>query len=95
MYRFVKVNKARCLHCNDIVISHPDQAGQIVTCSCGTLRMSGGSTSLIRNGVQDKDFEELSELNFEGECPFVNEETQEPPPEQDQMIDALRKKYKR
>ena len=95
MFRFVKVNKARCLKCDDVLISPQDEAGKEVVCSCGSLKISGGATALVRNGSQGSDFEELSTLVFDGECPAVNEEVQDPPPEQEALLNDLKKRLKK
>lgn len=95
MFRFITVNKARCLKCNDVVVSNSDTAGTMESCSCGSLKISGGSTALVRNGIPGKDYEELSKMNFDGECPPVNEDTQDPPPEQGALIDEIKQKYRK
>lgn len=95
MFRFVKQNKAKCLRCQDILISSPEEAGKDVTCSCGCLTISGGATALVRNGKQGRDYEELSTLNFNGECPKINEDTDDPPPEQEVMLKKLNQHLKR
>jgi hypothetical protein len=53
----IKVNKAKCLLCNDNVVSKSTQKYDI--CSCGSLKIRGASFFLER--VCDKDkFKELS-----------------------------------
>lgn len=94
MFRFIKINKAKCLYCNDIVISPLDSPSKICLCICKKLKISGGSTSLIRSGIQNKDYQELSNINFEGECPSVNEDVQDPPPEQEKLIQHIKNRYR-
>jgi hypothetical protein len=78
MYRFIKVNKAKCLECSDILISPPDKADKLITCRCGNLTISGGSTHKYRKG---KNYQEMCVLNFENEAPStVKTDTPIPPP---------------
>jgi hypothetical protein len=44
----VKLNKAKCLECGDILISK--EIGKVETCSCGSLSIGGGSYYLERRG---------------------------------------------
>lgn len=76
MFRFIKVNKAKCLNCGDILISKPESAGKEVTCDCGGLTISGGATHAHRRG---KNYKDLCELDFSG-CPEVSTEIPMPPP---------------
>lgn len=48
-------NSARCNKCGDVLVSHFE--AQKVTCKCGELNISGGSSSLIREG----DYTELTQ----------------------------------
>jgi hypothetical protein len=84
MFRLFKINKAKCLYCDDILTSPSDKASQAITCSCGHLTISGGATALVRNGFANKDYKEMSLLNsFNEEVPAeaVIEETAKPPPQ--------------
>jgi hypothetical protein len=77
-YRFIKLNKARCLVCKDILISPPDKPEKLITCNCGGLTISGGATSLVRTAKKGT-YENLSQWDFTG-CPEVNTNTPMPPP---------------
>lgn len=95
-YNLIRQNKARCLHCKDVLVSKEGEGDVEIKCSCGKLTISGGHAFLLRAGTQGVDYEEMSEMNFE-DCPGVNEETQELPKNQqqinDQLIDALKQKF--
>ena len=95
MFRFVKLNKAKCLKCGDIIVSPQENASANITCSCGHLVISGGATALVRKGEQGTDFEEMSKLVFDGECPAVREDIQDPPPEQEMLLQELKNKHQR
>lgn len=95
MFRFVKVNKAKCLHCGDILISQAEAPSEKVSCSCGRLNISGGATSMLRSGILGKDYQEMSQLNFDRECPAVKEDVQDPPPDQDKILNSIRKNPRR
>jgi len=79
MFRFIKLNKAKCLRCNSIVISQEHRPSDVEVCDCGSLKISGGRTHLIRNGTAGRDYEELTiiEINDQN-CPDVNAETVDP-----------------
>ena len=95
MFRFVKVNKAKCLHCGDMLISESDKPSEVVTCGCGRLRISGGSTSMLRSGILGRDYKEMSQLNFDKECPAVKEDVQDPPPDQDLILKNIKNNPRR
>jgi len=61
-YKIVKLNKARCKVCGDVLISKYE--GKEETCSCGKLKIGGGNSWLKRSGKSGVDFEELAILNF-------------------------------
>lgn len=61
-YGIIKVNKAKCLYCGDIVISNETQ--KTSTCMCGKLTVYGGKSYLGRTGKKGKDYKELSVLDF-------------------------------
>lgn len=88
MLRFVKLNKAKCLHCGDIVISNPETPSLEEKCQCNKLIISGGSTHMIRNGKQGVDYQEMSQLSFD-DCPNIKEDTQDPPPHQNAFLKSL------
>ena len=67
-------NKAKCLHCGDIVISTPDKKTD--SCTCGTLTVKGGHSYIMRTGKRGIDYEELSVLNYEN-LPEANNEVQQ------------------
>ena len=75
-YRFIKLNRAKCLLCNDILVSPADKADKLITCNCGNLTISGGSTHLYRKG---KNFENMCIIDFTG-FPEVKSDTAIPPP---------------
>lgn len=92
-FRFITLNKAKCRHCGDTLISDPKHASKEEVCSCGKLKMYGGGTALVRTGAQGVDYDELSQMSFD-DCPAVNEDTQDPPPEQNEIIDHLKNPIK-
>lgn len=57
----ILVNKAKCLHCRDVLISEKEYE----TCSCGKLTIGLGSCVQYRTGKQDEDYKELVVLNQE------------------------------
>lgn len=65
-YNIVKVNKARCKKCGEILISHSEKTEE--SCGCGHLKIGGGKSWIKRNGQRGVDFEELAVLNF-GDVP--------------------------
>jgi len=75
-FRFIKINRAKCLDCKDTLISPPDNPGKLMTCRCGGLTISGGSTHSYRKG---KNYEDMCVLDF-SDCPEVNTDTPQPPP---------------
>ena len=90
-FRFIKVNKAKCRHCSDVLVSNTEKrklAAEEHTCSCGKLTISGGGTALVRTGRQGIDYDEMSIMNFD-DCPAVLEGVQDPPPEQGKLIDHI------
>ena len=95
MFRFIKVNKVKCLKCNDIIVSLQTSASKQETCTCGHCVISGGATALVRRGNQGIDYEEMSSLIFDGECPKVKEDIQDPPPDQEEYLSYLKNKHKR
>ena len=74
--KFIKLNKAKCLLCNDILISPKDKADKMITCRCGNLTISGGSTHTYRKG---KNYQDMCILDF-SDCPEVSTATPIPPP---------------
>lgn len=68
-YNIIQKNKAKCLHCGDIVLSTPEK--KVETCSCGKLTVKGGHSFIMRTGKRGIDYEELSFLNYE-EVPETN-----------------------
>jgi hypothetical protein len=59
----IKVNKAKCLDCGDILESK--HRHDYVTCTCGNLAVDGGKDYLKRNFSNYSKVKELSE--FEGD----------------------------
>ena len=95
-YNIIRMNKARCLHCKDVLVSEKGQGDVEVKCSCGKLVISGGHAFLLRSGNQGTDYAEMSEMNFDN-CPNVKEDTEELPERvkqvNNQLIEALKQKY--
>lgn len=54
----ILINKAKCLMCNDIIVSR--HRHDFVTCSCGSLAVDGGKEYLKRSCVNLTNYEELS-----------------------------------
>lgn len=75
-FKFIKLNRAKCLLCGDILTSPKDKADKLFTCRCGNLTISGGSTHTFRKG---KNYEEMCVLDFT-DCPEVSIDTPIPPP---------------
>lgn len=71
-WNVIKINKAQCKHCGDILISTDEDKKE--TCTCGKVTVDGGSSFLVRTGERGTDYKELSELNF-GDAPNVKEDT--------------------
>lgn len=55
----IKVNRIRCTHCNDIIISKHEY--DLKSCSCGKCQVDGGTLYLKRTADSREDYEELSE----------------------------------
>ena len=55
----IKVNKARCRKCDEIVISAHRHDYQ--RCSCGRIAVDGGREYLKRAFIDQRDIEELTE----------------------------------
>lgn len=75
-FRFIKLNRAKCLTCNETLISKAESASKEVTCSCGGLTISGGATHSIRKG---KNYKDMCILDFT-DCPEVATDIPVPPP---------------
>ena len=87
-FRFIKINRAKCLTCNDTLISKPESASKEVTCSCGGLTISGGATHSFRKGTNYRD---MCVLDF-SQCPEVNTDIPIPPPQSTITQEELEKK---
>jgi hypothetical protein len=75
-FRFIKLNRAKCLTCGDVLTSRKESASLDVTCSCGGLTISGGATHAIRTG---KNYKDMCILDF-SDCPEVATDVPVPPP---------------
>lgn len=75
-FRFIKINRAKCRDCNDVLTSPKDKPDKMITCRCGGLTISGGSTHTYRKG---KNYQDMCELDF-SDCPEVRTDTPKPPP---------------
>jgi hypothetical protein len=73
----VKLNKAKCLDCGDILISK--DANKYEKCSCGSLAIRGGSHFLERKG---KNYKELSLMIDISTVMTPNENIGQAPPKQ-------------
>jgi len=56
----VKLNKAKCLLCGDILISKEPNKQE--TCSCGSLSISGGKYFLSRKGEKFREMSQMIDL---------------------------------
>ena len=74
---FYKKNRAKCLNCDDVVES--ESVSDWVECSCGCLRIRGGSAFLERACNEGK-FKELSVIEFPDGLTFREDTTSQPPP---------------
>lgn len=74
---FYKPNRARCLDCGDVIES--ENINEWVECSCGSLRIRGGSSFLEREG-KDGHYKELSVIKFPENLNFREDTTSDPPP---------------
>jgi hypothetical protein len=90
-FRFIKLNRAKCLTCGDTLISKSESASTPITCSCGGLTISGGATHSIRTG---KNYKDMCILDF-SDCPEVSIDTPIPPPGSEITPEELdeRKRY--
>ncbi|MCS7317630.1 MAG: hypothetical protein NZZ41_04880 [Candidatus Dojkabacteria bacterium] len=84
-YGIIKVNRAKCLQCKEILISTKENFE--VTCSCGKLTISGADGYLERTGKKGIDFQELTIFDFSN----IPEEELSFPTEEE--IEDIRKKY--
>lgn len=87
-YRFIKLNRAKCLTCGDTLISKAESAALEVSCSCGGLTIAGGSTHSYRKGTNYKD---MCILDF-SDCPDVSTDIPVPPPGSDISEEELKTK---
>jgi len=74
---FYKKNRAKCLNCDDVIES--DSSTDWTECSCGSLRIRGGSSFLEREAKPGK-FKELSVIEFPEDMTFREDVTDQPPP---------------
>ena len=88
---FIKINKIKCLHCGDILLSPSDEPEEVQKCSCGKCSCLGGSSTLMRKGIEGIDFKELSEYDLGDYKGKVANEVADPPPGNDQMIENILK----
>lgn len=66
----IKINKAQCTHCRDILVS--EFLHDFKTCSCGALSVDGG-TDYLRRGGNKEDYIELSVFQYEDMYPKLQE----------------------
>jgi hypothetical protein len=74
---FYKKNRAKCTNCDDVIESESITAW--TECSCGCLRIRGGSAFLERNCAPGK-FKELSVIEFPPDLNFREDITPQGPP---------------
>lgn len=75
---FYKRNRAKCLECDDVIES--ESATEWTECTCGTLKIRGGSAFLER--VCPGKFKELSVIEFPKELVFKEDTIKQAPPNQ-------------
>jgi len=61
-YKIIKLNKAKCKKCGDVLISNDEKKEEV--CGCTALKMGGGHSWIRRTGKSGVDFEEMAILNF-------------------------------
>lgn len=61
-YGIIKINRAKCLKCNDILVSEDEHP---VTCMCGNLTIFGGTEMLARRAKEKDSYQELSIFNYD------------------------------
>lgn len=59
----IRVNKAKCLLCGDVIESKTRH--DFVTCTCGKFHVDGGRAYLKRGFGHPSEYEELSEYEEE------------------------------
>lgn len=74
---FYKSNRAKCMNCDDVIES--DDAIKWEECSCGCLRIRGGSSFLERSCEPGK-YKELSIIEFPENLEFREDVTSAGPP---------------
>jgi len=87
-WNVIRINKAQCKHCGDILISTDEDKKE--TCTCGKLTVDGGTSFLLRSGDRGTDYKELSELNF-SDAPAVRGDSIHDTPEFGEMQKSLDK----
>jgi len=83
---YIKINKIKCLHCGDILYSPEDEPNTPQKCSCGKCECLGGSSTMIRKGLEDVDYKEMSEYDLSKYSGKITDEVAEPPPGNDELI---------
>jgi len=73
-HNIIQKNKAKCLHCGDVLISSPDK--KVETCSCGKLTVKGGHSFIMRTGKRGVDYEEMSLFDYSGIPETYNDESE-------------------
>lgn len=91
---FIKINKIKCLHCGDIVLSSKDDPNEVQKCGCGACGAFGGSSMMGRKGLEGIDFKELSEFDLSKYSGKISEEVAEEPPGNREIIDQILKQKK-
>jgi hypothetical protein len=56
----IKLNKAKCLACGDILISNASNKWE--TCSCGSLSIGGGAFFIERKGTNFREMSQMIDL---------------------------------
>jgi hypothetical protein len=74
---FYKKNRAKCLNCDDVIESN--SVSEWSECTCGCLKIRGGSAFLERICEPGK-FKELSVIEFPEDLEFREDVTTQGPP---------------
>jgi hypothetical protein len=74
---FYRKNRAKCLECGDVIESSDVETW--IECSCGSLKIRGGSCFLGRECNKTL-FKELSVIEFPEGMTFNEQKTNQPPP---------------
>lgn len=88
---YIKINKIKCLHCGDILYSPSDNPDEVQRCGCGKCECFGGSSTLVRKGIENVDFKEMSEYDLSKYSGKISDKISDKPPGNDELIDNILK----